>query len=105
MGMDSGCRTWVSEVERAFTDAPILNHFDPAKPIILQADASGFAIAGILNQDDGFGILRPVNFYSQKCRGAEQYYNTYDRELLAIVDTMKQWRHYLEGVNHKVLIK
>jgi len=27
----------------------------------------------------------------------------YDRELLAIVETMKQWRHYLEGVNNRIL--
>jgi hypothetical protein len=93
------------KLKSAFTDAPILNHFDPAKPIILQPDASGFAIAGILNQYDGFGILRPVNFYSRKCTGAEQNHDTYDRELLAIVETMKQWRHYLEGANHKVLIE
>jgi hypothetical protein len=29
----------------------------------------------------------------------------YNRELLAIVETMKQWRHYLEGANHKILIE
>jgi len=60
------------KLKRAFTEAPILQHFDPAKPIILQTDASGFAIAGILNQYDGFGTLRPVNFYSRKCSSAEQ---------------------------------
>jgi len=52
------------KLKKAFTEAPILQHFDPAKPKILQTDASGFSIAGILNQYDGFGILRPVNFYS-----------------------------------------
>jgi len=93
------------KLKKAFTDAPILQHFDPQKPIILQTDASGFAIAGILNQFDGFGILRPVNFYSRKCSAAEQNYDTYDRELLAIVETMKQWRHYLEGANHKILVQ
>jgi hypothetical protein len=93
------------KLKRAFTDAPILNHFDPAKAIILQTYASRFAIAGILNQYDGFGILRPVNFYSRKCTGAEQNYDTYDRELLGIVVTMMQWRNYLEGVDHKVLIQ
>jgi hypothetical protein len=103
---------WTREAElafrkrkRAFTGAPILQHFDPAKPIILQTDASGFAIAGILNQYDGFGTLRPVNFYSRKCSPAEQNYDTYDRELLAIVETMKQWQHYLEVANHKDLIQ
>jgi len=37
------------KLKKAFTDAPILQHFDPQKPIILQTDTSGFAIAGILN--------------------------------------------------------
>jgi hypothetical protein len=92
------------KLKKAFTEAPILQHFDPAKPIILQTDGSGFAIAGILNQYDGFGTLRPVNFYSRKCSPAEQNYDMYDRVLLAIVETMKQWQHYLEGANHKVLV-
>jgi len=37
-------------LNKAFTGAPILQHFNLQKPIILQTDASGFAIAGILNQ-------------------------------------------------------
>jgi len=77
------------KLKKAFTVAPILQHFNPQKPIILQTDASGLAIAGILNQYDGFGILRPVNIYSPKCSPAEQNYDTYDPELLAIVETMK----------------
>jgi hypothetical protein len=93
------------KLKKAFTEAPILQHFNLQKPIILRADASGFAIAGILNQYDRFGILRTVNFYSRKCSPAEKKYDTDDRELLAIVETLKQWRHYLEGANHKVLIQ
>jgi len=103
--MDLGCQTRISNAQKAFAEAPIPQHFNPQKPIILQTDASGFAITGILNQYDGFVILRPVNFYSWKCSPAEQNYNTYNRELLAIVERMKQWRHYLEGANHKVLIQ
>jgi hypothetical protein len=79
--------------------------FDAEKPITLQTNASGFAIAGILNQFDGFGILRPTSFYSRKCSLAEQKYDTYDRELLAIVASMKQWRHHLEGARYKILIQ
>ena len=93
------------KLKKAFTAAPILQHFDPAKLIVLQTDTSGFVIAGILNQFDGFRTLRPVNFYSRKCSPAEQNYDTYDRELLAIVKTMKQWRHHLEGARHRVLVR
>jgi hypothetical protein len=47
----------LQKLKRAYTEAPILQHFDPEKPITLQTDASGFAIAGILNQFDGFDVL------------------------------------------------
>ena len=76
------------KLERAFTDAPSLNHSDPAKLIILQTNANIFTIAGILNQYDSFGILRPVNFYPPKCTGAKQNCDTYNWELLAIVQTI-----------------
>jgi len=64
------------KLKKAFTEAPINQHFDPAKPIIFQTDARGFAIAGIVNQYDGFGILRPVNFCSRECSPAERNYDT-----------------------------
>ncbi len=35
---------------------------------------------------------------------AETRYETYNDELLAIVEAFKTWRHYLEGYKHKVLI-
>ena len=38
------------KLKKAFTEPPILQPCNPQKPIILQTDASGFAIAGILNQ-------------------------------------------------------
>jgi len=103
MGMDKSSRIGIPEIERAFTAAPILQYFDLAAPIILQMATSGFTIPGIQNQYDGFGVLRPVNFYSRKCSSAEHNYDTYDRELLAIVGTLKQWHYYLEGTNHQVL--
>jgi len=60
---------------------------------------------GFSNKFDGLGILRPVHFYSRECSAAEQNYGRYDWELLAIVETMKQWRHYLEGATHKILVQ
>ena len=103
---------WTRDVElafrklkRLFGETPILQHFDPTKPIILQTDASGFAIAGVLNQYDRFGVLRPTLFYSRKCTPAEQNYDTYDWELLVIVESFKQWRHYLKGARHQILVR
>jgi hypothetical protein len=94
-----------TNLKRSFTEALMPQHFDPAKPIILQTDLSGFAIAGILNQYDVVGVFGPVNFDSRMYSPAEQNYVTYDPDILAIVDILKQWRHYLVGTNYKVLIR
>jgi hypothetical protein len=37
-------------LQQAFIEAPVLIHFDPNKPICLETDSSGFAIAGIISQ-------------------------------------------------------
>ncbi len=34
----------------------------------------------------------------------ENRYETYDKELLAIVEVFKTCRHYLEGCKHEVLV-
>ena len=61
---------WLLEADRAFqklktvfAKLPVLQHFNRNKLIVLRTDASGFAIAGIINQFDSFGELRPVSFY------------------------------------------
>jgi len=102
--------TWEAEwafrrPKRTFTEALILYYFQLPKSIFLQTDASGFAIAGILNQYDVFGVCRPGNVYPWKCSQAEKNYDIYDWELLATVETLNQWRHYLQGANYKVLIR
>jgi len=40
------------ELKKRFTVAPILAHFDPAKPVIIETDASDFAIGAVLSQRD-----------------------------------------------------
>jgi hypothetical protein len=61
----------LQKVKCAFTEATILQHFDAEEPITFQTDTSGFAIAGILHQFDGFGVLTLTSFYSRKCSPAE----------------------------------
>ena len=50
----------------------------------------------MLQQDQGEGS-QPIAFTSQKMNLHERNYSAYDKELLAIVHMLKQWRAYLEG--------
>jgi hypothetical protein len=49
-------------LKMAFTSAPVLIHPDPAKPFIVETDASDFALGAILSQFGIDGLLHPVAF-------------------------------------------
>jgi hypothetical protein len=77
----------------------VLKHFNPTQAALLEADASDGAIAGCLSQTDtSSGLLQPVAFYSRKLTPMEERYDISDKELLAIVESLRHWRVYLEGV-------
>ena len=81
----------------AFQTATLLCHFDPSKPVRVETDASDIGMAGILSQPGPDGKWHPVAFWSRKFSGAELNYGTPDKELFAIVESFKHWRHYLDG--------
>src|SRR5882672_3944040 len=92
-------------LKHAFTMEPILAHFNPDNPIVVETDASNYAIAAIISQispDDG--DIHPIVFYSCSMQPAELNYEIYDKELLAIFEAFRKWRNYLEGSEHVVLV-
>ena len=52
----------------------MLAHPDPARQYIVTTDASGFAVSGVLSQDQPDGSRRPVAFMSNKMNPAERLY-------------------------------
>ncbi len=92
-------------LKQAFTSAPILRHFNPDLPTVVEADASDFALGAVISQrDPADGCLHPITFHSRKFNLAEQNYEIYDKEMLAIVETMDQYRHYFEGLGQTVTV-
>jgi len=91
------CRRSFNALKHAFTTAPILTHFIPDTPIIVETDASDYAVAGILSITCADGEIRPVAYYSRTLTAPELNYDTHDKELLAIFEAFRNWRHYLEG--------
>ena len=91
------------QLVHAFTTAPVLQHFDPEEPAIVETDASDLALGGILSQKHE-GRLHPIAFHSPKFTEVETNYDTADKELLPIVDCFKRWRRYLEGARHHIQV-
>ena len=91
-------------VKDQFKVGTVLTHPDPQKPFFVECDSSVYAIGGELYQLDAEGIRRPVAFFSKSMQPAERNYDVHDRELLAIIRTFQQWRHYLEGARHTVTL-
>ena len=91
------CRRSFNALKHAFTTAPILTHFIPDTPITVETDASDYAVAGILSITCADGELRLVAFYSRTLTALELNYDTHNKELLAIFEAFRTWRHYLEG--------
>ena len=97
------CQTAFDSLKKRFTSAPILRHFDPELECILECDASDFAIGAILSQHVE-ERLHPVAFHSRKMNKHEINYEIHDKELLAITSAFKEWRRYLEGARHKIIV-
>ena len=73
-------------------------------------DASEVALGGALLQEHSSGTLIPVADFSRALTKRERGYSTYDREAIAIRDTLHRFRHYLLGrpflvrTDHKPLV-
>ena len=91
------CRDAFNKLKSAFSSAPVLTHWKPDILIIVETDASDYAIAAILSVILSNGEIHPVAFHSRTLSTSELNYDTHDKELLAIFEAFQKWRHYLEG--------
>lgn len=76
--------------------ATLLAHPDMGAKLALVTDASDTAIGGVLQQLNG-GQWQPLAFFSHKLSPSQKKYSPYDRELLAIYDAIKHFRHHVEA--------
>ena len=67
-------------------------------PFCVEADVSDHALGGVLSQQVD-GVWRPVAFLSKSLSSAERNYEIYDKELLAIMSCLEEWRPYLLGTS------
>jgi len=65
----------------------------------VETDASDWSSGGTLLQQWDDGEWYPVAYFSAKHSAAECNYDIYDKELLAIIKALEEWRPELEGAS------
>ena len=86
------------------THAPILAHYDPKKAVTIETDASKYVTGGIISQIGDDGFLRPIAFRSKSMSKSECNYDVHDKELLAIILAVEDWRRYVKGSRKRAKI-
>jgi hypothetical protein len=77
---------------------------DHLKLFQIQVDSSLFATGGILTQIDINRDRHPCAYLSKSLTKEQRNYDTGDRELLAIVWGLKEWRHYIQESGHTTIV-
>jgi hypothetical protein len=98
------CQEFFDQLKKRFTEEPVLMMPDHSKPFQIQVDSSLFATGGILSQMDTNGDRHPCAYLSKSLMKEQRNYDTGDRELLAIVQALKEWRHYIQGSGHTTIV-
>ena len=91
----SECQDAFNSLKRKLTQAPILAYpsfHQSASPFVLQTDASAVGLGAVLEQDG-----HVIAYASRTLNKAEQNYSVIQKECLAVVFALKQFRHYLLG--------
>jgi len=96
---------WTAEAQQAFetlkqavTQLPILTVPDFSKTFTVETDASSKGLGVVLLQEG-----KPLAFWSQALSERSQNKSVYERELMAVVQAIHKWKHYLMG-SHFIVV-
>src|SRR6266403_3155851 len=103
--------TWNAKEQQAFDDLrrqvmaePVLKQPELDKPFELEVDASGFTVGAVLLQRGEDNKQHPIRYYSVTLIEAERNYDIYNLKLLAIVKALCNWRPFLVGSPHIIMV-
>lgn len=96
------CQEAMQNLKDALTRSPVLIYPDFSKPFILSTDASNFAIGAVLSQERD-GEEHPCAYASRQLSPPEVSYATTEKELLAVVWGVNQFRWALIGQKFKIV--
>jgi hypothetical protein len=79
-------------LKRKINQAPMLGPLNLHNLFEVETDASGYAMGEVLMQGG-----RTICYHYETFHGAVLNYPAYDKELYALIQVVKKWKHYLMG--------
>ena len=90
---------WTDDLEQAFcnlkkmiSEETLLTYPDWTKPFTIHTDASDSQLGAVISQDN-----KPIAFFTRRLSKAQKNYTTTEKELLSIVECLKQFPGILFG--------
>jgi hypothetical protein len=90
-------------LKRLACKAPVLAFFVPGRETKIETDASRNATGGMILQRQDDGQWKPTGYFSKTMTPTERTYPIQDRELLAVVQTLKHYEPELLGTKFFVV--
>ena len=91
--------TWTDKHQKAFEQMKknlslevILAHPAFSKPFVVCTDVSDYQLGAVINQD-----AKPIAFYLRKLNAAQTCHTTTEKELLVIIETLREFKIILLG--------
>ncbi|GFV52868.1 retrovirus-related Pol polyprotein from transposon 17.6 [Trichonephila clavipes] len=91
------------KLKKIMSEGPILHLYKYGRKTELHTDAYKQGYGAILLQEAEDGKLHPVYYMSKKTNTAEEKYDSYELEVLAIINALKKFRVYLLGQHFKIV--
>jgi hypothetical protein len=104
---------WGKNQQKAFEklktrmcNQPILTNPDPSKTFYLQTDALTTGVGAVLTQEvEGSKKCKPVAYFLCTFSLAESNYDIYEKEFLAVIKAIKNWRAHLIWMEKPFIIE
>jgi hypothetical protein len=90
------CLRAFEQLKERLIQAPVLSHYYPERLSRIETDASDGMVAAIFSQQDSKSEWHPVAYFSKTMAPAELNYEIHDKEMLAIIRGLGNWRAELQ---------
>jgi hypothetical protein len=93
------------EIRDHITSSPLLHFADDSKAFHIEADSLDYTTGLVLLQQSSDDLKwHPITFYLKSLNAVECNNEIHNKEMLAVMRSLEEWRHFLEGTKQKVEI-